>query len=60
VNPNQTTLAGKGIGMFKIPGKIRAPGKTINNNTTTIQTMLFTMINLLISEVTVLVTVPFS
>jgi hypothetical protein len=37
---------------------MRLPGKTINNTTTTIQTMLFTMINLLIFEVTVIVTVP--
>jgi hypothetical protein len=58
VNPNQTTLGIKGIGMFKIPGKIRPPSKTINNNTTTIQTILFAMINLLIFEVTVMITVP--
>jgi len=42
VNPNK-----KNLFACTSPGKIVLPGKTINNSTTTIQTMLFTMVNLL-------------
>jgi hypothetical protein len=46
VNPNK-----KNLFACTRPGKIVLPGKTINNTTTTIQTMLFAMVNLLESRV---------